>query len=273
MPHPGLAPAAGSAPCVWLEGALDPAGNMARDAALLEAVARGTLAGPVFRLYTFAPAGITLGRGQDAARDLHQEALERAGIPWAVRPTGGGAIWHEEAWTVAVAGRLGPGGWAASPKRALARTGALLAAALRSLGVPAACRSGSGRPRREPGAGPPPCFGALAGDEVVVGERKLAGIAQRVRGRAFLQQANLLLGDAHARIARHVETSEPARARLEAELRARAVGAGRWLGGETRIERLAGALRAELGAGPIGEAEVSAGSPPAALAAPPRRSA
>ena len=51
---------------LWLDGPHDAPENMARDAALLERCAGGA-ADVVFRLFTFSPPGITLGRAQDPA--------------------------------------------------------------------------------------------------------------------------------------------------------------------------------------------------------------
>jgi len=56
----------------------------------------GSLPGPLVRLFTFAPAGITIGRAQDPGRELDLPRLERDGVAWAARPTGGRAIWHED---------------------------------------------------------------------------------------------------------------------------------------------------------------------------------
>src|SRR5258705_2224055 len=77
---------------LWVDGAHDPRENMRRDERLLAAAEGGALAGPVLRLFTFAPAGITLGRAQDPARVLDLERCARDRVPWAVRPTGGRAI-------------------------------------------------------------------------------------------------------------------------------------------------------------------------------------
>jgi lipoate-protein ligase A len=222
---------------------------MELDAALLAAVAAGEPPGPLLRLYTFSPPGITIGRGRDPARELDLPLLEREGVAWSVRPTGGGAIWHEEAWTLAVAARLGPGGWAATPRRAYERTGELLRGALRRLGVPAARAEGAAGPA---GAGPAACFASSAAGELVVEGRKLAGVAQRVAGGALLQQVNLLLGDAHARLARVVRAEPRARERLEQAWRAGAVGAARWLGPRASLESFARALLEELGGEPRG---------------------
>ncbi|HEV2104294.1 MAG TPA: hypothetical protein VGU27_01100, partial [Candidatus Eisenbacteria bacterium] len=97
---------------LWLDGAHPPRRNMARDAGLLAAVADGRLAEPVLRLFAFAPHGITLGRLQDPARELDLERLARDRVPWAVRPTGGRAIFHAEEWTFSLTTPLAPAGWA-----------------------------------------------------------------------------------------------------------------------------------------------------------------
>src|SRR5215831_2922649 len=189
---------------LWLDGAHDAPANMARDQELLERAASRALGETVLRLFTFSPPGITLGRAQDPARELDLVALEREGIPWATRPTGGRAIWHEEEWTFSLVTRLGPGGWAGSSDAAYERTGRLLAQAFKSLGVPAALARGTaqgpGAPREKAGAAPP-CFASTARHELVLEGRKLAGIAQRFNRGALLQQGSLLLGDAHERLA------------------------------------------------------------------------
>ncbi|MEO5989165.1 MAG: hypothetical protein ABIU54_01900, partial [Candidatus Eisenbacteria bacterium] len=77
---------------LWLDGGHGARENMRRDADLLEAAVSLERKEPVLRLFTFAPPGITLGRSQDPARELDLPRLEAAGIEWAVRPTGGRAI-------------------------------------------------------------------------------------------------------------------------------------------------------------------------------------
>src|SRR5262249_54804346 len=146
---------------LWQDGGHDAPANMACDAALLERAASGRLDETVLRLFTFAPPGVALGRGQDPARELDPGALARAGVRWAGRPTGGRAIWHEDEWTSSLVTRLGPAGWANSAAAAYERTGRLLAAAFQRLGVPAVLAPGSprgpGAPRARDGAAPP-CF-------------------------------------------------------------------------------------------------------------------
>jgi lipoate-protein ligase A len=104
----------------------------------------------VLRLFTFDPPGITLGRAQDPARELDLAALASEDIRWAVRPTGGRAIWHEEEWTFSLVdgardGRLG------ELRGARVRAhGRLLAAAFQRLGVPAVLAPHSARGARRP---------------------------------------------------------------------------------------------------------------------------
>lgn len=235
---------------LWLDGAADAPRQMARDARLLERAAAGTLPGTVLRLYTFDPPGITLGRAQDPERELDLERLERAGVRWARRPTGGRAIWHEQEWTFALATRLGPDGWARTAAEAYERTARLLAGALSRLGVPAVLAPGSDRgvgpPRARAGAAPP-CFASVARHELTLAGRKLAGIAQRVTHGALLQQGSLLLGDAHTKLTTMLRASEPERVALAQAALESAATAGERLGADRSLVRLAGALVDELG--------------------------
>ncbi len=233
---------------------LDPAprdapAQMATDAGWLERAGEVPQAETLLRLFTIAPPGITLGRAQDPERELDLEALARDGVRWAVRPTGGRAIWHDEEWTFSLLTRFGPGGWAETPAEAYARTASLFAAALRALGIPVTLapgtRRGPGAPRAAVGSAPP-CFASTARHELLVEGRKLAGIAQRsIRG-ALLQQGSILLGDSHATLARYVRVDEAERAALAERWRREAAPAGPYLGGDTSLERLSSAL-AEVG--------------------------
>jgi lipoate-protein ligase A len=234
---------------LWCDGAHSPAENMQRDAALLAAAVDDPSRPAVLRLFRFAPPGITLGANQVPEHELDLERLRAAAIPWAVRPTGGRAIWHDEEWTFSLACRLGPSGWAANGREAYARTAALLARAFGTLGVPVGLSAGSPR-----GAGPPrgaaapaaPCFASTARHELTLGGRKFAGIAQRLVGGALLQQGSLLLGDSHLRLADALRLPDAERPRVREALRLATAHAGAWLGAAEPLERLAAALAAEL---------------------------
>lgn len=250
---------------LWCDGAHSPAENMRRDAALLAGAQAAEPPRPtVLRLFRFAPAGITLGASQRPDRELDLARVTAAGVPWAVRPTGGRAIWHDEEWTFSLSARLGPGGWAADPAAAYARTAGLLAAAFRALGVPVELSPGSPRGVGGPrgAAGPaPPCFASAARHELTLGGRKFAGIAQRRSGGALLQQGSLLLGDAHLRLADWLRLEAGEREQVRARLADATAHAGAWLPPRTPLERFAEAL-----AGVVPEAERTDGQAGAGLA-------
>lgn len=70
-----------------------PAWNMAVDEAILDAVVAG-LAPPTIRLYRWSVNSVSLGRHQNAKRDIDLEYCRSAVIPLVRRPTGGRAILH-----------------------------------------------------------------------------------------------------------------------------------------------------------------------------------
>ncbi len=230
---------------LWCDGAHGPRENMRRDAALLDAMAGGRLSTPVLRLFTFDPAGITLGHSQVPARELDLDRAAADGIEWAVRPTGGRAIFHEQEWTFSFAMPLREHDGTAAATDAYARTCALLAGALRALGVPVEFSPGSPRGVGSPrAAGGPasPCFASAARSELTLAGRKFAGVAQRhVRG-ALLQQGSLLLGDGHLRLADYLRLEPRARESARAALAAATAHAGGVLGVAAPLERLAAAI-------------------------------
>jgi len=225
---------------LWCDGAHDPAENMRRDARILDRLERGEAREPVLRLFRFAPHGITLGASQDPPRVLDLAACARDGVPWAVRPTGGRAIFHAEEWTYSFAARIEDPVWGGSLRESYAAVARLLIASLLRLGVPVepapADRHGAGG-----AGGGAACFAATAGHEIVLEGRKLVGSAQRRLARAFLQQGSLLTGTGHLRLAAYLRLPDAARTATREELERRTAHAGRWLG-DAPLERWADAL-------------------------------
>ena len=227
---------------LWVDAAHDPEENMRRDRALLACAEQG--AEPVLRLFTFAPHGITLGAREkpDVALDL--DRCRDDGIPWALRPTGGRAIFHADEWTYSLAAPLDHPEWGGTQTEAYRRVSALIADSLRRLGVPADLV----RPERDTAAtSAAACFASTARHEIEVGGRKLVGSAQRRTQNGLLQQGSVLLGDGHLRLADYVRADE--RAGLRAILGRSACHAGPWIGDRTRLEDWADALLAVLGDG------------------------
>ncbi|HET7225544.1 MAG TPA: hypothetical protein VFK69_07480 [Candidatus Eisenbacteria bacterium] len=241
---------------LWIDGAHSPADQMARDAALLAAAERG--AAPVLRLFRFRPPGITLGYAQDPARVLDLARCAAAGVPWAVRPTGGRAIFHAEEWTYAFAApRADPLG-AGTLAECYARVSGWIAGSLARLGVPARLAGGRTVAERPEDGGHAaralrqgPCFASTARHEIVLAGRKLVGSAQRRTARAVLQQGSVLLGDGHLALADCLALAPDARARTRRMLEAAATHAGPWLGADPPLERWAAALLPGLPAGTV----------------------
>lgn len=184
---------------------MDPIGrageyNMAADEALLDrAIGSG---GAFLRLYRWHPATLSIGRNQRLDGDY--------GAPVVRRPTGGKAVWHDHELTYAVAAPISLFG---SLRNAYCEIHTRLATALRSLGIDATLAPY--RPTVRPSDGPPSCFAAPVGGEILVAGRKLAGSAQVRRGDAFLQHGSILLdgsqpgGDAGTTVAAALGRSLP----------------------------------------------------------------
>ena len=230
---------------LWCDGAHGARENMRRDTALLDGATGGSGPGTVLRLFAFEPAGITLGHNQDPARELDLARAARDGIEWAVRPTGGRAIFHEHEWTFSLVTTLGSGGWAAAPAAAYDRTCRLMQAALRTMGVPAGLSAGTprgaGSPRAPRGAAAP-CFASAARHELALEGRKLAGIAQRAVRGALLQQGSLLLGPGHLRLVDYLAIDPARREGVRELLRSRSTDAGVHLGAGATLAGFADAL-------------------------------
>lgn len=219
--------------------------QMARDASLLAEADADSAFVATLRLFTFVPAGITLGRSQDPGRELDLERCRRDGIDWAVRPTGGRAIFHEHEWTYSLTARIDDPDWGGSRARAYERCSALVTRSLHRLGVPAQLeRGGRGEADGEPRArmARAPCFASTARHEVTLGGRKLVGSAQRRTRTALLQQGSLLLGPGHLRIVDYL--AGPQGERTREALRQRSADAGGSLRG-VGIEAWAEALKQE----------------------------
>lgn len=172
--------------------------NMERDLALLRR------ARPVVRLYAWRPAAVSLGKGQpDDVVDL--AAAREMGLDVVRRPTGGGALLHEEhEVTYAVVLPHGFPGLPRDVEASYAFVTAPLVQALRSLGIPAGLERGrgvrgtGGSSRTGSPAGSPHdtdelCYLRREGVHVTVHGRKISGGAQRRSNEALLQHGTVLV--------------------------------------------------------------------------------
>jgi lipoate-protein ligase A len=169
----------------------DPAGrtgpeNMALDDALLHDAAASGRA--YLRLYRWSPSCLSFGRNEAALARYDRAVIEHRGWDVVRRPTGGRAVWHADEATYAVAAPIAAFG---SLQQSYCAIHERLAAALRTLGVPAQLAPKNGRPA---GLGAGACFASPVGGEVTVHGRKVVGSAQVRMGSAFLQHGSILLG-------------------------------------------------------------------------------
>jgi lipoate-protein ligase A len=238
---------------LWSDGPHDAVEQMRRDAALLRAAERGGRP-PVLRLFRFEPAGITLGRAQDPARTLELDRCRAAGVAWAVRPTGGGAIFHDQEWTYSFAVPRDDRDWGGAPRAVFERVTRLIAASLAALGVPVQVTPAT-RAVATPGAGTAApnaaCFATSARHEITRDGRKLAGSAQRQTSRAILIQGSVLLGPGQRRLADYLSLDPEARAALRATLAASATDAGDVVDAGTPVPAWARALEPLLPPGTV----------------------
>ncbi len=179
---------------IWrliVDGALAGADNMARDVAIMEAVAAGQ-APPTLRLYSWTPPCLSLGRHQSTdAADL--EFCRREGIDVVRRPTGGRAVLHHLERTYAVVAPLGEAPLPRHLQDAYRRICSALVRACRGLGVAAELTGGEVNLALPGPRTAVPCFEAPAGGEVVVAGRKLIGSASRAHRGVLLQHGAILL--------------------------------------------------------------------------------
>jgi lipoate-protein ligase A len=181
---------------------------MAIDSALL-ALAESDGVG-FLRLYHWAPACVSFGRHEPAARRYDRARIAELGLDVVRRPTGGRAVWHDAELTYAVAAPLGTLG--ATVRESCGRIHELLRDALLLMGVDAVLAPARSREMR-PGGGA--CFDSATGGELLVRGRKVAGSAQLRSARALLQHGSLLLGGDQRRLAT-LRAGTPARTAVSA---------------------------------------------------------
>jgi lipoate-protein ligase A len=244
---------------LWCDGGHAARENMRRDASLLErldaACDGGAEAEAVLRLFRFTPPGITLGYAQDPERTLDLDRCRADGVEWAVRPTGGRAIYHDDEWTYSFAARIADPEWGGGLHEAYGRVSRLVLASLAALGVPArlVARHGSGvvpeRPGAPPRRGAAACFASTARHEVELDGKKLVGSAQRRTAHALLQQGSVLLGPSHVRLTDYLRLLRVAREAARYRLESNARPGGSYLGSDRGLERWADAVAGVFGPG------------------------
>lgn len=193
------------------------AANMAMDQALAEAAAAGD-SPPTLRFYRWQPPAVSLGRHQPIT-DVAADVVHELGYDIVRRPTGGRAILHTDELTYAVTAAADEPRVSGSLMDAYLRLSNALLNGLQRVGLHADKAAGDVR------AGPnvsAACFEVPSAYEITAHGKKLIGSAQSRRAGYVLQHGSLpLVGDI-GRLIDVLALPDEERARLRAELVARA---------------------------------------------------
>lgn len=168
-------------------GALEGRRNMSIDLRLLERAEKG-LVPPVLRFYRWRPPAVSLGASQVAREEVDEEFCRERGIEIVRRPSGGGAILHDDELTYSFT----------APDSLRPSFGDLLRSyhevvegvrrGLAALGVAVDLRGGKGDPGPERYR---PCFALSSRHDLTFRGLKIVGSAQRRRRGAFLQHGSI----------------------------------------------------------------------------------
>ncbi|MBI2866192.1 MAG: lipoate--protein ligase family protein [Chloroflexi bacterium] len=160
--------------------------NMALDEAIFQLYLEQSKP-PTLRIYTWSPPCLTVGYSQSVARNIDLGRCQAAGLLVVRRPTGGRAILHGAEATFSLVAPVSSGSIASS----YGTVAQAVILALATFGLKAEMAGPRARPLDSPRSGA--CFDSAFGHEVVLGERKVAGIAQARRLEGMLCQGTLLL--------------------------------------------------------------------------------
>jgi lipoate-protein ligase A len=212
--------------------------NMARDEAIMEAVAAGD-SPATLRFYQWAPTCLSLGRRQPLD-GVALAACHADGVDVVRRATGGWAILHTDELTYSVALRPDDprvSGAILDTYRTLSQG---LIAGLRLLGADAEMNPVIPGGAQNTSAA---CFEAPSAYEITISRRKLMGSAQTRPAGRILQHGSLPLHGDIARVARYLTfASEQERHALVTHLRERATTLGDALGRQIAFGEAAQAM-------------------------------
>lgn len=175
-------------------GGLSPAMNMAIDEAVMQAVGEGKVE-PTLRFYRWNPPSLSIGYFQKAEEEVDFAELERRGIGFVRRPTGGRAVLHDQELTYSmILSESYPG----LPKRVTEAYRVLsegLVHGFRRLGLAAEMVNLASEEEKAKfvSMGSAACFDSPSWYELVVEGRKVAGSAQTRQKGVVLQHGSILL--------------------------------------------------------------------------------
>lgn len=179
-----------------LAGAYTGALNMAVDEAILADVEAG-ISPPTFRIYGWSPPCISLGHSQNASRELDLERVRELGYDVVIRPTGGRAVLHIEELTYSLIAAHDSELWCGAQEPSYRAISQAIAQALAEAGFGVTLDRGYPVEKPQELRAMTPCFSSTARSEVVFGDRKVVGSAQRRLRKAYLQHGSILVSRQH----------------------------------------------------------------------------
>ncbi|WP_425505474.1 lipoate--protein ligase family protein [Sporosarcina jiandibaonis] len=211
---------------------------MSLDEALLEWHSKGEI-GPVLRFYEWSPATLSIGYFQSVSKEIDMEQVEKLGLGFVRRPTGGRGVLHDDELTYSVIVTEDYPNMPETVTEAYRVISGGLLEGFRNLGLDA-CFSipeskeeidGLKRPRSAV------CFDTPSWYELVVEGKKVAGSAQTRQKGVILQHGAILLSlDAEKLVSLFTFKSEDQRERMKIGIREKAVAIDQLAGRKVTVD-------------------------------------
>lgn len=208
--------------------------NMALDEALLEWHSKGEI-GPVLRFYEWAPATLSIGYFQNVSKEIDMAQVEKNGLDFVRRPTGGRGVLHEHELTYSVIVTEDYPNMPETVTEAYRVISGGLLEGFRNLGLDAYFSIPETEEQRQGLKKPQSavCFDTPSWYELVVEGKKVAGSAQTRQKGVILQHGAILLSlDEEKLVSLFKFKSEEQRERMRAGLSDKAVAIDRLMGRE-----------------------------------------
>lgn len=175
-------------------GACSPSFNMALDEALLNWHSEGLIP-PVIRFYTWEPAALSIGYFQKAEKEIDMVAVEKLGLGFVRRPTGGRGVLHEHELTYSIIVREDYPDMPETVTEAYRVLSEGLLEGFRNLGLDAYFSVPDTDEKKADLKKPKSavCFDAPSWYEMVVEGKKVAGSAQTRQKGVILQHGAILI--------------------------------------------------------------------------------
>jgi len=185
-----------------MSGIGNPYENMAADEALFDAACTSGV--PVFRLYGWTPATVSLGFAQRASETLDFGEIKKRHLAWVRRPTGGRAVLHDMEVTYSVSIPQSDPLYAMGLEASYEWICRPIIEGLLSIGVSASLAlHGSA------GFVSASCFTAPGTTDILARHRKIVGSAQMRTRDGFLQHGSVVLKNDLEKLFAVIRTFQP----------------------------------------------------------------